>query len=178
MIRILVSCDSETTDFKECIRRICDESKAEFEYHYVPDEVAPLTERNRLDRMLELVRESDIVFMDVTPRKFSRNGEEKDLTNQGVLIEYGVLISCFPYEQKLKIFCESAVSRSLLHPYFLKTVHSYSLKELNDESSEYSLRRQVKAIIADYRERLPELTRKLLAENEAYKAITRIKERS
>jgi len=174
-ITVFVSCDSRKIDFKQCIKQVCDESKGEYEYHHIPDEVAPANEQDRLQRMLDLVRTSDVVFMDVTPTRVSVNGVEQHVTNQGVLIEYGALVSHPPYREKLRVFCEDWVSRSVLHPYFLMTVHSFSTKNLADEGDPQSLRRQVKKMIEDYKKRLPEIARKRAEEIEALKRITGLK---
>lgn len=173
-IKVLVSCDSERTDFIKCIKTICDESKEELECHFIPNEPAPIKEPDRLNRMLSLVGESNIIFMDLTPKLFPLNEKEVYLTNPGVLIEYGVLAASAHYYERLYLFCEDTVSRSLLHPYFIKTVQPYSRDKLNDKKASCSLRRQVKDIINDYKNRLPEMVRKLQEENEAYEAYTKV----
>lgn len=179
-IRVLVSCSSERIEFIDCIKRTCEEYKNEYkdelEYHFIPTETAPLDEKDRLDRMLSLANESDIIFMDVTPKRYSLNGKEEHLTNQGVLIEYGVLLAP-SYFMRLCLFCEDSKSRSLLHPYFIKTVHDYSLEKLNDKKAPKSLRRQVKEVINNYKNRLPERVRKLQEENEAMQNITNIRKK-
>lgn len=169
---VFVSCDSTKTAFKQCIKQVCDESKGEYEYHHIPDEVAPPNEQDRLQRMLDLIRISDVIFMDVTPTRVLVNGVEQHVTNSGVLIEYGALVSYPPYREKLRVFCEDSVSRSLLHPYFLMTVHRFSTKNLVDEADPQSLRSQVKKMIEHYKKGLPELARKRGEEIEALKRIT------
>jgi len=134
-----------------------------------------MNERDRLQRMLDLVRTSDMVFMDVTPTKVSDNGTEWFVTNPGVLIEYGVLVSNPPYREKLRVFCEDSVSRNVLHPYFLMTVHSFSVKNLLDEKDPKSLRNQVRTIIENYKEKLPEIARTRAEEIEVLKRVTGIK---
>ena len=165
---ILVSCDSKRTAFRECIKQICAESHGEYQYRYIPDEVAPANERDRLQRMLDLVRDSDMVFMDATPAKGLLNRADHHATNSGVLIEYGVLVSKDPYMERLRVFCDKSVSRSFLHPYILKTVHDF------DGNDSESLKVKVIKMIEDYKARLPEMIRKQREELEAYKQISRI----
>jgi len=124
--------------------------------------------------MLDLVRDSDMVFMDATPSKFVIDGNEEYLTNPGVLIEYGVLVSYPSYEMKLKVFCEESISRKHLHAYFIQTAHSYSTVDAFDESNPRSLKSQIKKMIEDYKKILPELLRKSRETLELYRRISRL----
>ncbi len=115
-----------------------------------------------------------MVFMDVTPaRVLGRRRRVEHVTNSGVLIEYGVLASHTAYAENLRLFCEDSVRRSELHPYFLKTVHSYSRKSMMDEENPQSLKSMVRAMIEEFEKQLPERARKQAEENEALKRYLR-----
>lgn len=159
----------------DCIRRICDESKGKYEFHFLPDEVAPVEEKDRLGRMLNFLDAADLIFMDITPKKYGlekpEGVEPAHLTNQGVLIEYGAAIEDKNTRWRVKLFCESSVSRQLLHPYFLKTVEAYSDEHVNDENDPNSLRNKVLVIIKDLENKISDMQRKTERENQALRAI-------
>lgn len=171
MLRLLICADSRRRRFIDCIRRICDKSKGKYESHFLPDEVAALKEEHRLERMLEFLDSVELIFMDITPNDYPletlEGVEHAHLTNQGVLIEYGAAIEDDSTRSRIKLFCESSISRQLLHPYFVKTVEAYSDEHVNDENDPNSLRNKVLAIIEDYEDKIFESQRKTDRSNQA-----------
>lgn len=68
--------------------------------------------------------------MDATPEQLTNtNGQTVWMTNQGVLIEYGILAG-FNLLNQLCIFCEDQVSRTNIHPAIHKPVDNYSQNDL------------------------------------------------
>ena len=148
-IRLLVSADSNQKDFIDCIKRICDDSGGEYEFHNLPKEVSKASEKDRLNRMISYIEYADLILMDVTPHTFPSEEEKYHyMTNQGVLIEYGVIMSREDREWRLKLFCEDRVERKHLHPYILKTVDTYNPKKLE------SLRNKVIKVIKEHKEEI------------------------
>ena len=148
-IRLLVSADSNQKHFIDCIKQICDDSKGEYEFHNLPKEVSMPSEKDRLDRMISYIDSADLILMDVTPHTFPSEEEKYQyMTNQGVLIEYGVIISREHRKWRLKLFCEDRVDRKHLHPYILKTVDTYNLKKLA------SLKNKIIKVIKEHKENI------------------------
>ena len=114
VIKVLISADSKKRrPFIDCIKKICDDSEGRYEWHFLPDEVADLREENRLKRMFECLRAAHIITMDVTPLQYTsktpEGAQDHWITNQGVLIEYGVIIALEHFRDRLKLFCERGV---------------------------------------------------------------------
>lgn len=131
-LRLLVSADRNQKDFINCIKQICDDSDGEYEFHYLPVELSNASEKDRLERMINYVESADLILMDVTPHTFPSEDEKyRYMTNQGVLIEYGVIGSKEDRMWRLKLFCEDQVVLNRLHPYILKTVDTYSREKLD-----------------------------------------------
>jgi len=153
-IRLLVLADSNQKHFIECIRRICDDSKGDYEFHNLPKEASKASEKDRLDRMISYVKYADLILMDVTPHTFLSEEEKyKYMTNQGVLIEYGAIVAREDRKWRLKLFCEDSIERKHLHPYILKTVDTYNRKDMQ------SLRNKISKVIKEHKEEIFEKQR-------------------
>jgi hypothetical protein len=153
-LRLLVLADSNQKDFIDCIKQICEGSEGEYEFHCLPEEVSTANEEDRLNRMIGYIEYADLILMDVTPHIFPSEEEKyRYITNQGVLIEYGVAISREDRSWRLKLFCEDRVERKHLHPYILKTVDTYNPKKLE------SLKNKVIKVIKEHKEKILEKQR-------------------
>lgn len=173
VIKVLISADSKRRKlFINCIKKICDDSKGQYKWHFLPDEVADLREEDRLKRMFECLMDSHIVFMEVTPIEYTTESVKKHwMTNQGVLIEYGAIMALEYLRDRLKLFCESSVERNRLHPYFLKTVDLYSEDNVNDVNDPKSLRNMVIEEIKKFENRMHEEYRILKKDSSSYKYV-------
>lgn len=176
VIKVLISADSKKRrPFINCIKKICDDSEGKYKCHFLSDELADLKEENRLKRMFESLRDAHIILMDVTPLQYTfetLEPIEKDwITNQGVLIEYGAIMATESLWDHLKLFCESAVERSQLHPYFLKTVDQYSEKDVDNIDDPKSLKNMVINIIKKFEDRMDEEYLILKRNSIAYKGL-------
>jgi hypothetical protein len=69
--------------------------------------------------------------MEVTPESVRPVGSRRTewVTNQGVLIEYGIIVG-LGWLHKLCIYCEESVSRTHIHPTFHKGIDRYSISDL------------------------------------------------
>jgi hypothetical protein len=152
--RVLVSCASSRTTFQKCIRKICRESHGELGYRFIPTKIVSTGESNIVDRMLEEVRNADLILMDVTPTVYRKRKHSIYITNQGVLIEYGTIISNEVYSLKLGLYCVEGL-RDNLHPYFLKPVQGYTIATAMDSSDPTSLTSQVEKQIRRFKKELP-----------------------
>ena len=165
-LRVLVSADSNQQHFIDCIKQICEDSSGEYEFHFLPDEVATANEKDRLNRMINYVEYADLIIMDVTPHTFpTEENKYRYMTNQGVLIEYGAVIAKEHKKWRLKLFCEDTIDRRNLHSYILKTVDTYNRKDLD------SLRKKVKHVIEKLKHEIFERQRIQERQLQAFKTI-------
>lgn len=176
VIKILISADSKRRkSFIDCIKKICDDSKGRYECHFLPDEVADLRAEERLKEMFEHLRDSDLIFMDVTSIGYTvettEGVENYWMTNQGVLIEYGAIMALEYLMNSIELFCESAVKLERLHPYFLKKVNHYSEEKVNDIDDPKSLRNMVMEVIKNFENRIHKEYRILKRDEVAYKYV-------
>lgn len=173
VIKVLISADSKRRKpFISCIEKICDDSKDRYKWRFLSDEVADLREQDRLKRMFECLMDCHLIFMDVTPIECTSEGIKNHwMTNQGVLIEYGAIMTLEYLRDRLKLFCESSVERNRLHPYFLKTADSYSEKNINDVNNPKSLRNMVIEKIKRFENRMHEEYRILKKDSSSYKYV-------
>lgn len=159
-MRILVSCASQRTIFHRSVKKICDESNDEYTFHFIPTEAATPAEENMLGRMIDEINRAHLILMDATPESGTIDGKENFVTNPGVLIEYGAIVSVPNLKEKLVLFCKSGTRRTL-HPYLQrKTANDYSEDITLDPSNPDSLEGKLKAVITKYRDEAPERDRK------------------
>ena len=166
-IRLLVSADSNQKHFINCVKKVCDNSNGEYKFHYLPKKVSKASEKERLDRMISYIEYADLILMDVTPHVFPSEEEKYQyMTNQGVLIEYGAIISREDRRWRLKLFCEDTVERKHLHPYILKTVDTYNRKKLE------SLRNKVIKVLREHKEDILKRQRIQERQLQAYRMLS------
>lgn len=114
-MKLYISAERENTYFVDTLKKYCDDSNGRHSWIFLPD--MPALPGETLTKRINLyILTADLVFMDVTPRKYEfrvgETTEEKWFTNQGVLIEFGIVFAIGRIED-LKVYC--LVSPDRLH---------------------------------------------------------------
>lgn len=131
-MRLYISAERQNTYFINTIKRYCDDSQGKHSWIYLPD-MPSLPGETLSRRILRYIAAADLIFMDATPQKLQRrmNDSVEDvwITNQGILIEYGVVAALGKIED-MKVYC--LVSPSHLHQILReRIVDPYPLNDEN-----------------------------------------------
>ena len=130
-MKIFISAASSRGEFIGSIGEVVDspEFRERHQHIFIPLEPSPSHDSTLMNRIESAILQSGLILMDVTPEQVTVGDGNRWVTNQGVLIEYG-LIQGFGWIHKLCVFCEARVNREHIHPAIHKSVDQYSIADL------------------------------------------------
>jgi hypothetical protein len=131
-MKIFISASSSKNEFITSIKALINsEYSNRHTCIYIPWDPTLARDATLLDRIKYGIIRSHLIIMEATPDAFRPVGSRRTewVTNQGVLIEYGIIVG-LDWLNKLCIYCEESVSRKHIHPTFHKAIDTYSISDL------------------------------------------------